>query len=103
MVLTSRATLATHHTNSSSASGGSGHAGGRRSSKLLRPSATAAASLPPQYAVIPGTRMLSKQAGLAKLPVPPLTQTLDKFLRCVRPLYSDEDYKQAETVSTRVL
>ena len=71
---------------------------------MLRSSVTARASphlLPvPQYAIRPGARMLSKQAGLAKLPVPALQQTLDKFLRTVRPIYTDEEYKNAETVST---
>ena len=52
-----------------------------------------------QYKVIPGTRMLSRQSTLPKLPVPPLEQTLQKFLRSVKPLNSPEDFRNAEKVS----
>ena len=51
-----------------------------------------------QYKVIPGTRMLSRQSTLPKLPVPPLEQTLQKFLRSVKPLNSPEDFRNAEKV-----
>ena len=43
-------------------------------------------------------RMMSLQQGLPTLPVPPLQQTLDRYLDVVKPLYSDEDYKHAEKV-----
>ena len=39
------------------------------------------------------------QSNLPKLPVPPLDQTLQKFLRSVKPLNSPEDYQNAEKVS----
>lgn len=41
-------------------------------------------------------RMFSKQASLPKLPVPALDATLQKYLRTVRPLVSDEDFKQTQ-------
>ena len=44
-------------------------------------------------------RMFSLQQSLPRLPVPPLQQTLDRFLEAVRPLYGDEDYKHAQQVT----
>ena len=41
-------------------------------------------------------RMFSLQDSLPKLPVPALDATLQKYLKTVRPLVSDEDYKQTQ-------
>jgi hypothetical protein len=38
-------------------------------------------------------RMFSLQDSLPKLPVPALDATLQKYLKTVRPLVPDEDYK----------
>jgi carnitine O-acetyltransferase len=43
-------------------------------------------------------RMFSLQDSLPKLPVPALDATLQKYLKTVRPLVSDEDYKQTQQV-----
>jgi carnitine O-acetyltransferase len=43
-------------------------------------------------------RMFSLQDSLPKLPVPALDSTLQKYLKTVRPLVSDEDYKQTQQV-----
>ena len=45
-------------------------------------------------------RMFSVQESLPHLPVPPLQHTLDKFLRSVKPILSDDDYKRAQKVSS---
>lgn len=42
--------------------------------------------------------MLRYQKAMPKLPVPPLSATLDKYLRSVRPLLSDADYSKTEAV-----
>lgn len=39
--------------------------------------------------------MLKHQSSLPKLPVPPLQQSLQKYLKAVRPLVDDEEYKKA--------
>ena len=38
--------------------------------------------------------MLKYQPSLPKLPVPPLHQSLQKYLRAVQPLVSDEEFKR---------
>ncbi|XP_061163747.1 carnitine O-acetyltransferase-like isoform X2 [Saccostrea echinata] len=43
-------------------------------------------------------RMFSVQDSLPKLPVPPLEQTLQKYLRSVRPLLTDEEYVNTQKV-----
>lgn len=43
-------------------------------------------------------RMMSVQADLPTLPVPSLQQTLDKYLKTVRPIVTPEAYKQTEQV-----
>ncbi|CAG2188969.1 NDUFS4 [Mytilus edulis] len=41
-------------------------------------------------------RMFAQQESLPKLPVPALDATLQKYLRTVRPLVSDEDFEQTK-------
>ena len=48
-------------------------------------------------------RMFSVQESLPHLPVPPLQHTLDKFLRSVKPILSDDDYKRAQKVSSFII
>lgn len=43
-------------------------------------------------------RMFSVQDSLPKLPVPALDQTLQKYLRSVRPLLTDEEYAKTQKV-----
>ena len=43
-------------------------------------------------------RMFSVQDSLPKLPVPPLDQTLQKYLRSVRPLLTDDEYANTQKV-----
>lgn len=43
-------------------------------------------------------RMFSVQDSLPKLPVPALEQTLQKYLRSVRPLLTDEEYAKTQKV-----
>lgn len=38
--------------------------------------------------------MLKYQPSLPKLPVPPLQKSLQKYLKAVRPLVNDEDFKR---------
>ena len=42
--------------------------------------------------------MLSKQDSLPSLPVPSLQQTLDKYLRCIKPLVDHEDFEYTKKV-----
>ncbi|CAO3577150.1 unnamed protein product [Absidia cylindrospora] len=67
------------------------------SNMASRRMATAAQAQPktPIDANAPGP-MLRFQNNLPKLPVPALQGTLQKYLNSVRPLLSDEDYKQTE-------
>lgn len=44
-------------------------------------------------------RMFSVQADLPRLPVPPLHQTLDKYLQAVKPITSSDTYQHTEQVS----
>ena len=48
-------------------------------------------------------RMFSVQQTLPRLPVPPLQQTLDKFLLSVKPILSEDEFQHAEKVSPRGL
>lgn len=43
-------------------------------------------------------RMFSVQDSLPKLPVPALEQTLQKYLRSVRPVLTDEEYAKTQKV-----
>ena len=47
-------------------------------------------------------RFLSYQENLPSLPVPPLQQTLDRFLSSAAPLLSDDELKHAEKVKFRM-
>ena len=38
--------------------------------------------------------MLAKQKSLPRLPVPPLQQTMDKYLNAIRPLVNDDEFEQ---------
>ena len=40
--------------------------------------------------------MLAKQESLPPLPVPPLQQTMDKYLKAIRPLVDEEDFEYTE-------
>ena len=42
----------------------------------------------------PKGNMLKYQSSLPKLPVPPLHQSLEKYLRAIRPLVSDEEFEK---------
>lgn len=42
--------------------------------------------------------MLKYQASLPRLPVPPLQQSLEKYLRAVQPLVSDAEFKRTHRV-----
>ena len=42
--------------------------------------------------------MLKYQSSLSKLPVPPLQQSLQKYLKAVRPLVSDAEFKRTHQV-----
>jgi len=44
-------------------------------------------------------RMFSVQKDLPHLPVPALSQTLDKYLKTVRPITTPDAYKETEQVS----
>ena len=48
--------------------------------------------------VVPRGRMFSVQYSLPRLPVPPLQQTVDKYLRTVRPLVTDEEFANTQEV-----
>ena len=43
--------------------------------------------------------LYSFQGALPSLPVPPLEETLVKYLRSVRPLFDDDQYKRMEKLS----
>ncbi|XP_064616080.1 carnitine O-acetyltransferase-like [Liolophura sinensis] len=47
---------------------------------------------------IPGRRMFSVQDSLPRLPVPPLDQTLNKYLRVVQPLLTPEEFKETKQI-----
>ncbi|PVD21630.1 hypothetical protein C0Q70_17429 [Pomacea canaliculata] len=53
--------------------------------------------------VVPRGRMFSVQYSLPRLPVPPLQQTLDKYLRSVRPLVTDEEFKTTQKIVQKFL
>ena len=40
--------------------------------------------------------MLAKQESLPPLPVPPLQQTMDKYLKAIKPLVDEEDFEYTE-------
>ena len=42
--------------------------------------------------------MLKYQSSLPKLPVPPLKQSLQKYLKAVRPIVNDEEFKKTSRV-----
>lgn len=42
--------------------------------------------------------MLKYQSSLPKLPVPPLQQSLQKYLKAARPLVNDEEYEKTSKV-----
>ena len=46
----------------------------------------------------PKGNMLKYQASLPKLPVPPLQQSLQKYLKAVRPLVNDAEFKRTHKV-----
>ena len=52
---------------------------------------TMAAKMVPQYRPY---SMLAKQKSLPRLPVPPLQQTMDKYLKAIRPLVNDDEFEQ---------
>ena len=52
--------------------------------------------------VVPRGRMFSVQYSLPHLPVPPLQQTMDKYLRSVRPLVTDEEFASTQEVRSVV-
>lgn len=52
---------------------------------------TMATKLVPQYRPY---SMLVKQKSLPRLPVPPLQQTMDKYLNAIRPLVNDDQFEQ---------
>ena len=43
-------------------------------------------------------RMFAHQQSLSRLPVPPLQQTLYKYLLTIKPILSEEDYTATEKV-----
>ena len=45
-------------------------------------------------------RLFSTQQSLPRLPVPPLQQTMDKYLRTVRPLVTDNEFAHTQQVNT---
>lgn len=51
-----------------------------------------------QTAPILGGRMFSQQKSLSKFPVPPLQQTLYKYLLQLQPLVGPEEYEQTKKV-----
>ncbi|CAG5122644.1 unnamed protein product [Candidula unifasciata] len=54
-----------------------------------------------QPRIVPKGRTFSVQYSLPKLPVPPLEQTLKKYLDTCRPLLDDEQYKRTQEVVAR--
>ncbi|XP_070177314.1 carnitine O-acetyltransferase-like isoform X2 [Littorina saxatilis] len=48
--------------------------------------------------VTPRGRMFSVQYQLPRLPVPPLQQTMDKYLRSVRPLVTEEEFANTQQI-----
>ena len=42
--------------------------------------------------------MLKNQSSLPRLPVPPLQQSLDKYLRAIRPIVNDIEYKKTNKI-----
>lgn len=48
-------------------------------------------------------RMFSIQADLPKLPIPPLEQTLDKYLKTIAPITSLDQYQQTAQVYSLIL
>ena len=42
--------------------------------------------------------MLKYQSSLSKLPVPPLQQSLQKYLKAARPLVNDEEFKKTSKI-----
>ncbi|KAL5011511.1 hypothetical protein ScPMuIL_010062 [Solemya velum] len=54
--------------------------------------------MPLKVTRIPGGRMFSVQDSLPRLPVPPIAQTMDKFLESVQPLLSEEELQQTHRV-----
>lgn len=55
------------------------------------------ARLPSRMGVL--RRALAHQASLPRLPIPALNVTLDKYLRFVQPLVSEEDFSHTKAVS----
>ena len=52
----------------------------------------------PVSAHIVSSRFYSHQESLPRLPVPPLSQTLDKYLKTVRPLVNDDEYENTKSL-----
>ena len=52
---------------------------------------TTATKLMPKYRPY---SMLARQKSLPRLPVPPLQQTMDKYLNAIRPLVNDDQFEQ---------
>lgn len=48
-------------------------------------------------------RMFSIQADLPNLPVPPLQQTLDKYLKTVKPITTEAEYNHTQQVCMRTV
>lgn len=48
-------------------------------------------------------RMFSIQADLPRLPVPPLQQTLDKYLKTIKPITSEVEFNHTQQVGVRCL
>lgn len=53
---------------------------------------------PQQKGAPPKGRMFSIQAALPKFPVAPLDQTLDKYLKTLKPLLTEEEYANTEKI-----
>lgn len=54
--------------------------------------------MPPATSTKLKGRMFSVQSALPKYPVAPLDQTMEKYLRTVKPLVSEEEYKNTVRV-----
>ncbi|XP_074655246.1 carnitine O-acetyltransferase-like isoform X2 [Tubulanus polymorphus] len=59
------------------------------------------------YSTLPSAgdnkHVVVKQEGLGRLPVPPLQQTVDKYLKSIRPLVADPEYERNKSLAAKLL
>ncbi|XP_076436224.1 carnitine O-acetyltransferase-like [Babylonia areolata] len=74
-----------------------------RQIRLVKCLSPAVRSIRQEIKVTQYGRRFSTQSSLPRLPVPPLQQTMEKYLRSVRPLVSDEEFAETQEVVKKFL